>query len=108
MNEEAFWKICSEHVEHARDKHPHFADVVMNRNHITPEASAASIALRTKAVIAYEARSGRASIENILLGEVYELLTELARKDRARAIEEAADVVAVVYRAITDRIGGVE
>lgn len=108
MDEEAFWKACSKHIQHARDKHPHFADTVINRKHITPEASAASIARHTKAIISHEALSGRASVENILLGEVYEFIAELAKKDKARAVEEAADIVAVVYRAITDRIGGME
>lgn len=39
-------------------------------------------------------------LRNVLLSEVYEFLAEVANGDFDRALEEAGDVVAVLYRAL--------
>ena len=40
-------------------------------------------------------------LRNVLLEEVYEFLAEVANGDFDRALEEAGDVMAVLYRALT-------
>lgn len=88
----AFWDTCEEHLKHAREKHPFFADRVS-----ASEKAHAFFAI--KAAIEKERIKYEPSLENVLIGEVYEFLSEMARGDLDRAREEGADIVAVILRA---------
>ena len=84
-----FWRLCEEHLRHARAKHPKFAKEV------------SMFGKETLDLVAHRYKNlGSPFVEDILLSEVYEFLAELKRGDMARAREEAADIVAVVRRAL--------
>ena len=89
---EQFYALCDEHLRHAREKHPFFADCVSG---FLNDAWFKCHALSHKNELDEDP-----SVENVLLSEVYEFLAELERGDKARAREEAADIVAVLLRAL--------
>lgn len=84
-----FWRLCEEHLKHARAKHPEFAKTVSTADPKTLDL----IARISKTVES-------PCVEDVLFSEIYEFLAELQRGNKARAREEAADIVAVVLRAI--------
>lgn len=94
---ELFFAKCNKHINHAQEKHPVFAYKINSRFN----------AVKYK-VLADDHRQFRdeeherkeSSIEVILLGEVYEFMEAFSRGDLEAAKEEAADVVAVLFRAI--------
>lgn len=94
--QQAFFELCNEHIEHARSKHPKFAFGVSAETMET---------LRTLAEL-YRKECARpwADVQMVILSEVYEFLEALKSGDRQRALEEGADIVAVVYRATHDDI----
>lgn len=92
ITSEQFYALCEGHLRHAREKHPFFADCTSS--YLNAEGFECH-ALAHKNELADDP-----SVENVLLSEVYEFLAELKRGDMARAREEAADVVAVLRRAI--------
>lgn len=72
----------------ARDKHPDFVPPP------TPDLAEGF------AVDARWCAGAYPCLRNVLLSEVYEFLTEIAKGDLRRATEEAGDVIAVLYRAL--------
>lgn len=88
-NRDKFFKNVSEHINHAREKHPFFCEL----GKYDAEKFAA-FAKAFKEVIPAEP-----TLANVLLSEVYECLEAFAKGDKAQAFEEACDVVAVLYRA---------
>ncbi|MBR5590945.1 MAG: hypothetical protein IKW38_00225 [Kiritimatiellae bacterium] len=89
--QQAFFELCNEHIDHARSKHPKFAFGVSAETMET---------LRTLAEL-YRKECARpwADVQMVILGEIYEFLEALKSGNRQRALEEGADIVAVVYRA---------
>jgi hypothetical protein len=88
---EAFFKKCSEHLDHAREKHPQFAEkVTVHTTELYNEYVAGIHKRRIE-------RNGYA-LEDILESEVHEFLVEAQRGNKERALEEACDIVAVLMR----------
>lgn len=81
-------------VDKAREKHPVLLDV-------WPEpGDAEDYAAYAKAWKQQIARKGYDQLMAVLFSEVNEFLAEVARGDFDRALEEAGDVIAVLYRAL--------
>lgn len=95
---EKFFDICDGHIDHAIEKHPTFARLLTGTK---DERFYTSCAEKTKSDLAEEVEHGYSCTDTILDAEIYEFLSELARGDLTRAREEAADVVAVLYRALS-------
>lgn len=88
-----FFDLISKHIDHAREKHPLFAKKINWRK---PECFS-FYAKYHKQNIADHGYT----IEDVFLSECYEFLEALESGDLDRAREEAADVVAVIYRALS-------
>lgn len=78
----------------ARTKHPEFIDAWPKAEDAEDYASYARI---WKKEIA---NKDRCQLRDVLYSEVNEFLAEVARGDLDRALEEAGDVMAVLYRAL--------
>lgn len=81
-------------LDKARAKHPVFLDVWPEAEDAEDYASYARI---WKEAIA---NKDRGQLRDILYSEVNEFLVEVARGDLDRAVSEAGDLIAVVYRAL--------
>lgn len=78
----------------ARKKHPAFLDA-------WPKAEDAEAYLDTAEIHKLDiGKKESTQLHSILLSEVFEFLAEVARGDFDRALEEAGDVIAVMYRAL--------
>ncbi len=80
----------------ARDKHPEFIDAWPKAEDAEDYASYARI---WKKEIA---NKDRCQLRDVLYFEVNEFLAEVARGDFDRALEEAGDIMAVLYRALNE------
>lgn len=100
-----FFKLCVEHLIHARTKHPFFASRPCDDSYYCYE----------KRFFSFNAEAHKKrieidpSVENVFLSEGYEWLYETLKEPQSeRAFEEAADAVAVILRSllgdISDRI----
>lgn len=94
---ESFFNLCDQHIDHAIQKHPFFAHFLTSRD----EKVYTACAEKTKSDLAEEVEHGYSCTDTILEAEVNEFLAELARGNLTRAREEAADVVAVLYRSLS-------
>lgn len=98
----SFWPLCEEHLKHAREKHPEFAKCVTDLPAPPPELGTRAM---RKTLISRELKiTGRETVEHVLREEIGEFLIELLRGDPSRACEEAADIVAVLLRALSGDI----
>ena len=95
---EKFFDLCDQHIDHAIEKHPTFARLLTS---MKDEKFYTACAERVKRNLAEEVEHGYSCTDTILGAEFYEFIAELARGDLTRASEEAADVVAVLYRALS-------
>ena len=95
--------ICEQAVEKARKKHPKFITLPdASREHAVATA-AGNMARQIKADLerASTANCYRdCQLEMVLKGELYEFLEAFHHGDFEHAMEEAADVVAVLFRAL--------
>lgn len=81
-------------LEKACRKHPVFLDA-------WPKAEDAETYLDTAEIHKLDiGKKESTQLHSILVSEVFEFLAEIARGDFDRALEEAGDVVAVLYRAL--------
>ena len=93
---EAFFNKCSDHLTHAREKHPFFAKRVLEdseQGYVLDEVVMLEMAQYYKRKIAKSP-----VLENVLLSEIYEFLSEAHNGDMDRTVEEACDIVAVLMR----------
>lgn len=95
---EKFFDLCDGHIDHAIEKHPTFAHLLTGTK---DERFYTACTERAKSDLSDEVEHGYSCTDTILYAELYEFLSELARGDLTRAREEAADVVAVLYRALS-------
>ena len=96
-NTDRFADIVNAHVRHACKKHPGFVRTVCPVN--------TSYMRFSKHADLYREMLGQDScLAYALLSEVYEFLAEVARGDANRAEQEAADVMAVIIRALAGHI----
>ena len=89
------------HYAHAKEKHPYFCD------NLLPELELDEIRRHTKNVLTSirknlegRARAGHVEWDNLLNCEVWEVLDAIANNDKAQAIEELYDCIAVCLRTI--------
>lgn len=94
---ELFFAKCNKHINRAQEKYPVFAYKINSflTTKIYKDMADAHRKTRND-----DAAKKEAAIENILLGEVFEFMEAFSRGDLEAAKEEAADVVAVLFRAI--------
>ena len=85
------------HYAHARKKHPYFCDRLL------PELGHEEMRMHTKRVLTSirknlegRARAGHVGWDNLLNCEVWEVLNAMANNDKAQAIEELYDCIAVL------------
>ena len=91
--EELTEAMCAS-VDKAREKHPVFLDV-------WPEPKDADINLSMS--LAFKRKINKKNnyqLASVLCSEVFEFLAEVARGDFDRALKEAGDVMAVLYRTL--------
>lgn len=91
-----FFSICKKHLTHARQKHPFFAERVLNN----PERCDLLNEMSEMAQYYKRQITENPTLENVLLSEIYEFLAEAHNGNKAHALYEAADVVAVILRAL--------
>lgn len=95
MITEAFAKLINEHIRHAEEKHPKFADrLVGNVSSYRDDAE------RMRVLISYMEQDGRVMASALLWEEMYEFLAEVQAGNIEKAKAEAGDVAAVLYRTI--------
>ena len=89
------------HYNHAREKHPYFCDDLL------PELEREEMRRHIRRVLASirknlegRARAGHVEWDNLLNCEVWEVLDAIANNDKAQAIEELYDCIAVCLRTI--------
>lgn len=91
-----------QHYDHAREKHPYFCDWVQPSGK-TPEEIRKKIEFQLSAIraaIVGEAKSGTLGWDDLLNCEVWEVFEALANDNKAHAIEELYDCIAVCLRTI--------
>ncbi|MBR3958064.1 MAG: hypothetical protein IKJ89_09460 [Kiritimatiellae bacterium] len=86
------------HYAHAREKHPHFADVILDSVD-TPERIALHLRIDRERLKLY-AKHGCVRPIDMLECEVSEVMDALAHGDNDAAVEELYDAVAVLLRTI--------
>ena len=89
------------HYDHAKEKHPYFCDGLL------PELGREEMCRHIKNVLGSirkdlegRARVGHIEWDNLLYCEVWEVLDAMANNDKAQAIEELYDAIAVLLRTI--------
>ncbi|MGN0886098.1 MAG: hypothetical protein ACI4RT_03780 [Candidatus Spyradenecus sp.] len=96
VNMEAFWHLCEAHISLSMAWSPTFANKL---THYPADVYALN-GFRRKETAKQEVLDGKCAVDHLLHAEVYKFLAELARGDLDRAWQEAADVVAVLWRAL--------
>ena len=93
---EALLGKASESLKKAREKHPDFVPP------LSPSIAStfAICANAAKRNLEEHGTLDDDALSVVLFSEVYEFLVEVARGDFDRALEEAGDVIAVMYRAL--------
>lgn len=95
-----FFSLCSDHITNAQKKHPVFATCLSESTVNDLEKRYNEYAVMYQGQLRAALNRGTAPIETILLEEVYEFLEAVAAGDSIAIREEAADIVAVLYRAV--------
>ena len=88
----------AEHYCHARRKHPHFAHTLFLE--ADDESAAARTLVRTRFCLNCEWRNGEVVAETVLNCEICEAIHALACGDKAHAVEECYDAIAVLLRMV--------
>ena len=94
MKKTSMWRIAEivRHYEHAKEKHPVFADILTHKNHTSA---------RYYRIIRDEAHAaGDCSPIQVLHAEYAEVLDAIDAKDKAQAVYECYDCIAVLLRLI--------
>lgn len=99
-----FFNICNDHITHAEKKHPMFANCITESTVANIEKRYHEYVEMYQGQLRAALNRGTAPLETILLEEVYEFLEALASGDSVNVQEEAADIVAVLYRAVHNEI----
>ena len=93
-----------EHYGHARQKHPYFCDWVSPTGPgMTPEEISKNIAFQLSAIraaIIGETKNGTLGWDLLLNCEVWEVFEALATGNKAQAVEELYDCIAILLRTI--------
>lgn len=95
-----FFNACNDHITHAQKKHPVFATCLSESTVSNLEKRYNEYAVMYRGQLRAALNRGIAPVETILLEEVYEFLEAVAAGDSIAIREEAADIVAVLYRVV--------
>ena len=88
----------AEHYCHARRKHPHFADALFLSRNSAEDAAMTLAYVRNS--IELEKRRDNVSAQMLIECEICEAIHALACGDKAHAVEEIYDAIAVLLRMI--------
>ncbi len=88
----------AEHYEHARRKHPHFADRLFLWEESVEDAGGTLADMRN--ILAVEKDKHRVLAETVLNCEICEAIHALACGDKANAVAECYDAIAVLLRMV--------
>lgn len=94
MKKTSMWRIAEivRHYEHAKEKHPVFADVLTH--------SLTTSAKRYKRLRDEAHANGECSPLQVFLAEYAEVLEAIAVEDKAQAVYECYDCIAVLLRLV--------
>lgn len=95
-------KRITDHYHHARENHPYFCDMMMPRR-AYPDATKEEIRCslgNVRREIEVEAKEHTLAWDALLNCEMWEVYDALANDDKAQAVEELYDCIAVCLRAI--------
>lgn len=92
MGYEALLGKVSESLKKAREKHPDFVPL--------PPFHWGNQLLYEARQYKWKVQDGKGELQEVLLSECYEFMSALAVGDFRHALEEAGDVIAVLYRAL--------
>lgn len=87
-----------EHYDHAREKHPYFADSMFLYENNVEDAKRDLRILRM--VLNIERKEGKVCAETLLNCEVAEICEAISRGDNIHAVDECYDVIAVLLRMV--------
>ena len=88
----------AEHYCHARAKHPYFADMMFLDENDAEDAKRYLGIVRT--ILNIERKNGELYAETLVNCEVAEICDAIARDDKAAAVEECYDAIAVLLRMV--------
>lgn len=88
----------AEHYCHAKRKHPYFADRLFIDDNDAEEAKRDQESVRM--LLNIERKQGRVYAETLANCEVAEVCDAIARGDKAAAVEECYDAIAVLLRMV--------
>ena len=97
INLAVFAKIA-EHYCHARAKHPYFADLMFLYENDAEDAKRYLGIVRT--ILSIERKKGELCAETLVCCEVAEICDAIARGDKAHAVDECYDAIAVLLRMV--------
>lgn len=91
-----------EHYNHAREKHPYFCDWVEPQDDTSEKAKAKieTTLVVIRGIIKEGAEKHTLGWDDLLNCEMWEVFEALANGDKAHAIEEAYDAIAILLRTI--------
>lgn len=94
MKKTSMWRIAEivRHYEHAKETHPVFADILTHNNNTSAKYYKM---VRDEALAA-----GACSPFEVLLAEYAEVLEAIAVEDKAQAVYECYDCIAVLLRLV--------
>lgn len=90
-----FHGAIEHHIEKAKNKHKHFADVVDNN-----PVRACNYPFYARTHKNEIKTYAKAAIFDVLMSEVYEFLAEVEDGNKRKAFAEGCDVIAVIWRAL--------
>lgn len=97
MDFDDFFALCEEYLEISKEAHPVLAETIDNN-----AIRSANYGYLARIAGFDCVRSTKTALHDVLMEHVYEFLLEVNYGHLHRAKEEAADIVAVLFRAIND------
>lgn len=88
-----------EHYDHAREKHPYFADMLFLWDDNDVEEAKRYLE-SVRMILNIEREEGKVCTETLLNCEVAEICEAISRGDNIHAIEECYDAIAVLLRMV--------
>ncbi len=93
-------KKISEHYRHAKAKHPYFADVIVDFRGNEPKSCSARCLKKAREILRDKIKDGCVQAIMVANVESAEIIEAFARGDKAHAVEECYDLIAVVLRMV--------
>ncbi len=90
----------AEHYCHARRKHPYFADMIVDFCGNEPKSSSASCLKKAREILCDEIKDGCVQAIMVANVEAAEIVNAFASGDKAHAVNECYDLIAVILRMV--------